>query len=81
MERNFGEAVEPNHDDTRSRTNRRVAEHIVVLPGSRAHAPGQHRIESDGNGAREANLPSVRMAAQEQIEPGMGRLAIDFRRM
>jgi hypothetical protein len=41
----------------------------------------QDRIKCDGDGAGQADLAAVGMAAQQQIETGVRRLAIDLRRV
>src|SRR5690242_18627206 len=52
-----------------------------MLPGARAVAPRQSGIEDDGDAARQADLAAMGMAAQHEPESGMGRLAIDLRRV
>src|SRR5262245_2656801 len=48
------------------------------MPWPRTHMPLQHRTEGDWNRPWQADLPTVGMATQKQIEAGMRSLAIDF---
>src|SRR5262245_36774034 len=48
------------------------------MPWPRTHMPLQHRTEGDWNRPGQADLTTVGMATQKQIEAGMCSLAIDF---
>ena len=78
MQSNFGRAIETHGKDARSRTYRGVAGHVLVLPGASAHPSRQHRLQFDRNRPGQADLASVRMPAQHQIEIGVGSLAINL---
>src|ERR1700687_1945303 len=75
----LGWTVEAYGHDARSSTHRRVADHVVMLPGPSPHPSRQRRPERDRDPSRQADLAAVGMAAQHQIEIGVGRLAINFR--
>src|SRR6266511_6429522 len=81
MQGYFRETIEPHGNDDRSGADRGIPNHVMILPRSRAHVPRQDRIQSDRDGTGEADLASVGMTAQQQIEIGMGSLAVDLRRM
>src|ERR1700682_2449219 len=81
MQGDFRRTVKAHRNDAGSCAHRGVAAHVVILPGSRPHSPWQHRLQLDRNGSRKTKLATVRMAAQQQIEIGMGSLTINFRRM
>ena len=65
----------------RAGADRGVTGHVSVFPSARAERSRQNGIECDGDAAGQANLPSVRVPAQEQIESGMRGLPVYFRRM
>ncbi len=50
-----------------------------MSPCASAESAGQIGFEQDGNAARQANLPTMRMSAQHQVETGVGGLPINFR--
>src|ERR1700676_1025353 len=81
MQGDFRRTVQAHRNDARSSTHRGVANHVVILPGSRPHSSWQHRLQFDRNGSRETELPTVRVTAQQQIEISVSSLAIDFRCM
>jgi hypothetical protein len=53
----------------------------VVPPRALSEPPRQHGVERDRNAARQADLAAVRVAAQEKIESGVRRLAVDLGRV
>src|SRR6266566_744750 len=79
MQRNLRKTINPHRNDGGPDADRGVARHLAVLPGARAHTPRQNRGECDGDRAGQADLTPVGMAAEQQIEADMRRLAIDFR--
>src|SRR5262249_49250144 len=78
MQCNLGAAVEPHVHSGSADSNRGVAKHRMMLPCAIAHAPRQHRIELDRDASGETDLPTMRVPAQHDAEPRMGRLLIDF---
>jgi len=81
MQGNFGRAIEPRGDDGRPDTDRGVSDHVAVSPQPRTHPPRQRRIQSDWDRTWQADLPAVRVPAEQQIEIGMRCLTIDLGRM
>src|SRR5262249_54932740 len=77
----FRRTVEAHRHHRRSGADRRVAGHAPMAPRAGAEPPRHRRLERDRNSARQANLAAVGVAAQQQIESGLGRLAKDLRRM
>src|ERR1700730_3986366 len=76
MQGDFRRTVQAHGNDARSRTHGRVAAHVVVLPGSRPHSPWQHRLQLDRDRSGKTKLAAMGMAAEHQIEIGMGSLTI-----
>ena len=81
MQRDLRRAVDAHRKDARPDPDGGVPDHLVIFPGARPHPPREDRIERDRDGAGQANLAAMSMAAQQQAEPGMRRLAVDLRRM
>ena len=81
MQGNFRRAVDADRDDARSDADRGVPNHVVILPQPGSHPPRQFRIEGDRDGAGQADLAAMRVAAQQQVEIGVSRLAIDLGRV
>src|ERR1019366_10323056 len=79
MQGDFRGTVETNRNDARSSTHGRVASHVVILPSSRPHPSRQYSVKYDRNRSWQTDLATVRVSAQQQIEIGMSRLALDFR--
>src|SRR6516165_9288211 len=74
-------AVEPHVHSGSADSDRGVAKHRIMLPCALAHAPGQHGIELDRDASGETDLPTMRVPAQHDAEPCIGRLLIDFGRV
>src|SRR6478672_1631143 len=53
----------------------------MIFPSAGAHGAWQDRIKRDRDAARKADLAAMGMAAQQDIEGGMGSLPIHFRRV
>ena len=53
----------------------------MIFPSAGAHGARQDRIKRDRDAARKADLAAMGMAAQQEIEVGMGSLPIHFRRV
>src|SRR6476660_9280982 len=51
----------------------------MIFPSAGAHGARQNRIKRDRDAAREADLPTMGVAAQQEIEFGISRLPIHFR--
>jgi hypothetical protein len=79
MKRDFRGAIEPHRNYRGAGTDRRIANHISVLPCSRAHVAWQDRIQSDWNPPRKTNLPAMGVPAEEQAEVSIRRLLVDLR--
>src|SRR6267378_6982405 len=76
MQGDFRRTVQAHCNDARTSTHGGVASHVVILPSSRPHPSWQHRLQLDRDRSRETKLATVRMAAQHQIEIGVGSLTI-----
>jgi len=81
MQGDLRQAVDPHGHNRGSNTGRRVSGHIMIFPRARSEAARQNRTEREGDRARQTNLPAMGVAAQQQIETGMGRLPINFWRV
>jgi hypothetical protein len=81
VERDFREAIEAYGNAARADADRRVTRHPAILPWASAHGPRESRSEDDRHAARQADLPSMCVPGQQQIEPGRGGLSVYFRRM
>ncbi len=78
MKGNLRKAVDPSRDDGRPDADRGVSYHVAILPQPRSHPARQFRIEGDRDGAGQADLAAMGVPAQQQIEIGMSRLAVDL---
>ena len=81
VKRNFRRAIETRRDDAGANSNRRVANHLVMLPWTSGHAPGEYRLKHQRNRARQTNLPTMRMPGHQEIKIRMCSLAVDFGRV
>src|ERR1700730_4804602 len=81
MQGDFRRTVQAHGNDARSCAHGSVAAHVVVLPGPRPNSSWQRRLQLDRDRARKTKLAAMGVAAQHQIEIGMGSLTIDFRGM
>ena len=81
MKRNFWKTIDANWNYGCSGANRRIANHLMVLPSARAHVPGYDRTQLDGNGARQTDLTAMGVPTQQKVEPSMRGVAIDLRSM
>src|SRR5512132_4360740 len=81
MQSYFGKTTEPHGNDDRSDAGRSIPDHVMILPRPPAHVPRQYGIQGDRDGTGKTDLTSMGMATQQHIEIGVGRLAIDLRRM
>src|SRR5262245_35795548 len=77
----LGTAVEPHVHSGSADSDRGVAKHRIMLPCALAHASRQHSIELNRDAPGETDLPTMRVPAQHDAEPRMGRLLIDFGRV
>ena len=50
----------------------------MIFPSAGAHGPRQDRMKRDRDATRKADLAAMGMAAQQDIEGGMGSLPIHF---
>src|ERR1019366_10113291 len=68
MKRDLRRTIEADGHHGRAGADRRVAGHVSVFPRARAEGSRQRGVKREGDAAGEANLPPMRMPAQQQIE-------------
>lgn len=71
-------AVEADRDDGGAETDGGVSVHGGVGPGTGAEVAGEALVEGDGDGAGEADLATVGVSAEHEVEAGVGGLAVDL---
>ena len=81
MKRDLRRTIEADGHYGRSGADRRVAGHVSVFPCARAEGSRQRGVKREGDAAGEANLPPMRMPAQQQIESSTRGLPVYFRRV
>ena len=81
MQSDFRATIKSYGNDRRTRSDRRVPNHVTIFPSTRAHVSRKNRSKSDGGSSWKANLTTVGMPAQHQVELGISSLPINFRRV
>src|SRR4029077_17426471 len=78
MQGYFWKAIDADGNYSASDADRGVTHHLTVMPWPRTHMSWQNRTKGDWNRPGQADLTTVGMATQKQIEASMCGLAIDF---
>lgn len=81
MQGHFWQTVESHGNDDRSGADRSVPNHVMILPWPGAHAPRQDGVQSNRDRTGKTDLAPMGMAAEQQIEIGMGSLPVYLRRV
>src|SRR5688572_20632711 len=68
VQSDFWRTIETNRHNAGPNTYRGIAMHILILPSARPHAPRHYCMELDGNSSRQANLSTVGVPAEQQLE-------------
>jgi len=81
MQGDFRSVVEPDWNHRRPRADGRIADHLPMSPRPRSESAQHSRFKKNGCAPWEADLSSVCVSAQHQVESSVCRLAIDLRRV
>src|SRR4051794_37211020 len=81
MQRDLRQAIKADWYDTRADTARGVAGHPAIGPRPRDDPSRHHAAANYRHATGQADLATMSMAAEHQVETRMRRLPIDLRRM
>ncbi len=81
MNRDLWWAVEACSNDGTAGAHRRITHHLVIFPRARAKASGQDGIQTESNLTWQADLSTMCVAAEHQIELGMRCLLVNLWRV
>src|SRR3954464_1147808 len=81
MERDFRRAVQSHVCDASARTDRRIADQLIVSPRPLGEGPGNLAALEDRDPAGQTKLPAVCMAREHEAEPSLRSLPVYVRRV